>query len=415
MAVMLAKMAHRFQRAARCLQGAAAALSLFLLVVLCSPLQAAEPLKVGILTDLSSFGSDVTGHGSITAASLAVADFGGTVGDRRIEVLSADTQNRPDIAVALAREWIDQRNVDVIADLPQSAVSLAVQQLARSRGKIDLVTSGVTADLTRKACSPYAVHWAEDTNALAAGTVRELTANGAKDWFFIAADFAFGHTMQEAARATISRSGGTVSATLWPPVSTLDYSSFILSAKNSTADTVAFITVGNDFITSIKQAHEFGLAQSGKKIAGLVTYLSDVHGLGPEIAQGLYVTTSFYWDQNEASRRFAARFEAAEGRKPNKTHAALYTAVTHYLNAVKATGAEPEPAMRWMKNNSADYFGKTARIRPDGRALFDLDVYRVKGPGRQDKGPWDLYEKVGSLSADEAFAPIYKQVCDFLR
>jgi branched-chain amino acid transport system substrate-binding protein len=378
------------------------------------PARAEQTLKLGVLTDLSSFGADVTGKASLTAVQMAIDDFGGTVLGEKIELVSADTQNRPDIAANLAREFLDQKHVNVLLDLPQSAVSLTVQKIAQEHHTIDIVTSGVTAELTGKSCSPYGVHWAEDTNALAAGTVGALVSSGVKKWYFVAADFAFGHTMEGAAQAVLARKGGVSVGTVWVPTSTMDYSSFIMTAAGTNADVVAFATVGNDFVASMKQAHEFGLAQSGKKIAGLITYLSDVHSLGLDIAQGLYVTSSFYWDQNDAARAFAARFEKIEGRKPNKTHASLYTATLHYLRAVKAANSSDSDAViAAMKSMPADYFGKSVKIREDGRAIFDLDVYQVKTPA-ESKAPWDLYRKVNSEPGDELFAPLNKTACSFL-
>jgi branched-chain amino acid transport system substrate-binding protein len=378
------------------------------------PARAEQTLKLGVLTDLSSFGADVTGKASLTAVQMAIDDFGGTVLSEKIELVSADTQNRPDIAANLAREFLDQKHVNVLLDLPQSAVSLTVQKIAQEHHTIDIVTSGVTAELTGKSCSPYGVHWAEDTNALAAGTVGALVSSGVKKWYFVAADFAFGHTMEGAAQAVLARKGGVSVGTVWVPTSTMDYSSFIMTAAGTNADVVAFATVGNDFVASMKQAHEFGLAQSGKKIAGLITYLSDVHSLGLDIAQGLYVTSSFYWDQNDAARAFAARFEKIEGRKPNKTHASLYAATLHYLHAVKAANSSDSDAViAAMKSMPADYFGKSVKIREDGRAIFDLDVYQVKTPA-ESKAPWDLYRKVNSEPGDELFAPLNKAACSFL-
>ena len=369
------------------------------------PAAAAEPLRIGLLTDLSSFGSDVTGTGSLTAAKMAIEDLHAQAGGHPIVLMSADTQNRPDVAVGLARKWIDEEHVDALVDLPQSAVSLAVQQVARERHVIDLVTSGISADLTGKACSPYGIHWAENTNALAKVTVSQIAKLGLKKWYFVAADFAFGRTMAAAASAAVEANGGNVVGETWPPLATSDWSSFILDAQNSAADVVAFITVGNDFVTSIKQAHEFGLPQSGKTLAGFVTYLSDVHSLGLEIAQNLIVTTSFYWNQNDEARAFAARFERIEKRKPNRTHAALYAALIHYFHAVDAVGLDRDAIVKWMKANPAGYFGKQASIRSDGRVLFDLDVYRVKSPGQQSD-EWDLYAPVGSTPAAQAFEPV---------
>jgi len=390
-----------------------AAMTVAALAIL-APANAEQPLTLGLLTDLSSFGSDVTGKGSIAAVQMAIDEFGGEVNGRKIELISADTQNKPDIAANLAREFIEEKHVSVLLDLPQSAVSLTVQAIAKEHHVIDIVTSGVTADLTGKSCSPYAVHWAEDTNALAAGTVNALVSQGFKRWYFVAADFAFGHTMENAARSMLNEKGGSTVGTVWVPTSTADYSSFILRAANTKSDVVAFATVGNDFVTSIKQAHEFGLAQSGQKLTGLITYLSDIHSLGLDVAQGLFVTSSFYWDQNAPARAFAAKFERIEGRKPNKTHASLYAATLHYLNSVKQAGSsDADAVIRAMKTMPADYLGKKVKIREDGRAIFDLDLYQVKSPGAS-KAPWDLYTKIKSIPGAEVFAPMNKDVCTFL-
>ncbi len=375
---------------------------------------AEEPIRIGILTDLSSFGAEVTGTGSVTAAKLAAADFHGLAGGRPIEFISADTQNKPDIAASIARQWFDVNHVDAIVDVPQSAVALGVQEIARARGKVLLITSAVTQDLTGKGCSPTTIHWADDTYALATGTAREVAQSGKKDWFFVTADFAFGTVMQDALVRVLKQYDGRVVGTVRPPTNETDFSSYLLQAQASKASIVALVSVGSDLVTAVKQAHEFGLVQGGQQLVAPIVYLSDVNSLGLDIAQGLLVTSGFYWDDNDATRAFAARYRAIQGSEPNQTHAGLYAALRTYFTAVGTTGStEPATVVHAMKAAPADFLGKPAIIREDGRVIYDLSLYQVKSPA-DSKGRWDDYRRLRVISGQDAFKPIEGGGCGFV-
>ena len=384
------------------------------LALACIPLgraRAAEPIRIGVLSDLSSFGSDVTGTGSLVAARLAAEDFNGQVAGRAIVLLSADGQNKPDIAAAIVRKWFDTQQVDAVVGVPQTAVALAVQEISRARGKVLLVTNAVTQDLTGKDCAPYTVHWAEDTYALSGATAREVVASGKKSWFFVTADFGFGTTMQAALTTVVDRYGGRVVGSVRSPTGTDDYSSFLLTAQASRADVVALVNVGSDLVTSLKQAHEFGLTAGGQQMVAPLVYLSDIKSLGLETAQGLLVTAGYYWDDNDTARSFADRFEHVQGRKPNQTHAATYAALRSYLAAIQASDSvDAETVIHQMKASPTEYLGKPATIRADGRVLFDLGVYTVKAPGAST-APFDLYRKLGTISGPDVFMPMEAGGC----
>jgi branched-chain amino acid transport system substrate-binding protein len=374
---------------------------------------AAEPIRIGILTDMSSFGANVTGPGSVVAAKLAAEDFGGTVNGRPIEFLSADTQNKPDVAASIAREWFDVEHVDAIVDLPQSAVALSVQDIARARKKVLLVTSAVTQDLTGKACAPYTIHWADDTFALANGAAREVARSDRKSWFFITSDFAFGATMQEAMSRILKEYGVQIAGVVRPPTNTADFSSYLLTAQASSAGIVALVNVGTDLVTAVKQAHEFGLVAAGQQLVAPVVYLSDVESLGLETAQGLLVTAGYYWDDSDATRRFAERFRKAQGNLPNQTHADLYAALRAYFAAVKTTGStDPAAVITAMKSTPQDFIGKPATIREDGRVVYDLALYQVKSPA-ESKAPGDDYRRVRVIPGADAFKPLADGECPF--
>lgn len=374
--------------------------------------QAAEPIRIGVLTDISSFGSNVTGTGSLTAARLAVEDFGGQIDGRPVVLQSADTQNKPDIAATIARGWFDVGRIDVIVDVPQSAVALAVQEVARTRKKLLLVTSAVTQDLTGKACSATTIHWADDTYALATGTAREVAATGRGDWFFVTADFAFGTVMQEALLRVLRQYGTHVAGTVRPPTSTTDYSSYLLAAQASKAPIVALVAVGADLVTAVKQAHEFGLVAGGQQLVAPIVYLSDVNSLGLDVAQGLLVTSGFYWDDNDESRKFAERYKKIQGTMPNQTHAGTYAALRAYFSAVTAThSTNAETVATALKAAKTEFLGKPASIREDGRVVYDLGLYRVKTPA-EAKYAWDDYTRLKTIAGDQAFLPVRDGGCD---
>ena len=374
---------------------------------------AAAPIRIGILTDLSSFGANVTGAGSVTVAKLAAEDFGQNIGGRSIEFVSADTQNKPDVAAAIAREWFDAKHVDAIVDVPQSAVALSVQEIARSRNKVLLITSAVTQDLTGKACAPYTINWADDTFALATGMAREVAQSDRKSWFFVTADFAFGTTMQAALTRVLQEFGIKIVGTVRPPTDTADFSSYLLAAQASRAGIVALVSVGADLVAAVKQAHEFGLVQAGQQLVAPIIYLSDVQSLGLQTAQGLLVTTGFYWDDSDATRRFAGRYRKLQGSMSNRTHADLYAALRAYFAAMAATGStDAATVIHAMKSTPTDFIGKPATIREDGRVVYDLGLYQVKSPA-ESKRPWDDYRKLRVIAGADAFKPVQGGGCAF--
>jgi branched-chain amino acid transport system substrate-binding protein len=376
---------------------------------------AQDAVKIGVLADMSGTSVDIGGPGAVVAVELAVEDFGGTVAGRKIVVVSADHQSKPDIGSQIASRWYDVEGVDVILDLPVSSVALAVQRIATQRQKAVMITEGTAADITGKACSPYSLHWADDTNALAGGTARAVVQNGGKTWFFLTLDFIFGHSMERAASEVIKSAGGEILGGVRTPLNTPDFSSFLLQAQASKAKIVGLIEVGTDFINSVKQASEFGLVAGGQKLVGFLVYISDIHTMGLAAAQGLQITSSFYWDGNEQTRNFAKRFFERRKVMPTKAQAANYAAVTHYLNAIKATGStDAANTIAWMKEHEANYYGQPARIRGDGRVMFDLGLYEVKAPA-ESRYPWDYYKKMGSLPAEQAFKPLDREACAFLR
>ncbi len=384
------------------------------LMILVPNALAEEPVSIGVLADMAGTSSDIGGIGSVVAVELAVADFGGKVGGREIVVVSADHQAKPEVGAAIAGRWYDVDKVDVIVDLPVSSVALAVQRVAHERKKVVMVTAGTSAVITGKSCSPYTVHWADDTNALAEGTSRAVVQSGGTTWFFITADFIFGISMEQAASKVITAAGGEVLGTIKAPLNTADYSSFVLQAQASGSKIVGLAVVGTDFINAVRQASEFGIVAAGQKLVGFLNYISDIHSLGLEVSQGLQITESFYWDTNDETREFAKKFMERRKVMPTKVHAQNYAAVTHYLNAVEATGTtDADKTMAWMKENPADYFGQSAQIREDGRVLFDLRLYEVKAPD-EEKYPWDYYSEIGVLPADQAFRPMDREACTYL-
>jgi branched-chain amino acid transport system substrate-binding protein len=385
-------------------------------LILAAPALAEERVvRIGVMGDMSGFASQVGGPGAVLATRMAVQDHAGTAAGMPIEVVEADMQNKPDIAAQIARRWFDVDGVDAIADLPVTPVALAVQGIARDKKKVLLISEAATTEITGRQCSPYTAHWADDTHALAAGTARALVESGATRWFFLTADFAFGHAMQAAASAVVTALGGEVLGAARHPLATADFSSFLIQAQQSGADVIAFANVGADLVNAIKQASEFGLTRAGQKLTGLIMFVSDVDALGLPVAQGLYVTSSFYWDRDDATRAFARRFAALNGgRMPTKAHAATYAAVRHYLAAIDAAGAKDAAAVTaQMKRMPISYFGRPARMRADGRVVYDLDLYQVKAPAEQ-RYPWDYYRPVRAIPADQAFLSVEQGGCPFV-
>jgi len=371
-----------------------------------------DVVRIGVLTDETGPYADSAGPGSVLAARMAAEDFGGTVRGKPIEIVHADTQNKPDVASTIARRWFDADGVDAVVDLPVTPIALAVQEIAKQKNRTAMITASAASEFTSKFCSPVSTHWADDTHALTAGAARALLAAGGDTWFFITVDQAFGLALERDATAIVQDGGGRVLGTVRHPIGNTDYSSLLLQAQASGAKVVGLASVGNDLVNLLKQANEFGLRNSGKQtLAGFLTYIQDIHSLGLPAAQGYTFTEGFYWNQNDAARAFARRFFAAQKMMPSKNHAEIYTAVTHYLRAVEAAGTdEAVAANRAMREAPLDYFGKPASVRGDGRVLYDVTLWRVKAPA-ESKAPWDYYVPVRTIPASEAFLPINKEVC----
>ena len=365
---------------------------------------AKNTIKIGVLTDMSSLYSDLAGAGAVEAVRMAVADFGGTLNGKKIEIISADHQNKPDIAAAIARKWFDEDGVDLITDLTTSSVALAVQEVARSKNKAILISGAASSDLTGKACAPTSVHWTYDTVALANGTGSAVVKAGGDTWFFITADYAFGHALERDTATIVKENGGKVLGQVRHPLNTSDFSSYLLQAQASGAKVIGLANAGGDTVNSIKQAAEFGIVKGGQKLAGLLVFLTDVHSLGLKTANGLQLTESFYWDQNDETRAFSKRFSDKMGRPPTMVQAGDYSAVKHWLDSVKATDTLDAPAvMKHLKSNPInDFMTKNGHIKEDGTLVRDMYLFEVKKP-EESKGEWDLYKLVRTIPGEAAF------------
>lgn len=371
-----------------------------------------RPLRVGVLTDMNGTVANVVGKGSVVAARLAIEDNGGSVLGRPIELLSGDTQAKPDIAASIVRRWYDEEGVDAVVDVPNTAVAMAVQTISREKHKIALLSAPGSVDLYGSACSPTGFLWTYDTAALSRGTANAVFAEGGTSWFFITTDYSFGIQLQRDTGAVVQSLGGTVLGDMRMPPGTSDFSSPLLKAQSSGAKVIALANAGTDTINAIKGAHEFGLTQSGRSIAALVLFITDVHSLGLETVGGTYLTTAFYWDMDDATRAFSKRFEAEMGRPPTMLQAGAYSALNHYLKAVKQAGTagatEVAAAMRAMPVDDA--FTHGARIRPDGRLVRDMYLAQVKMPA-ESKGPWDVYRIVRTLPGSTLLPPAEQSAC----
>ena len=363
-----------------------------------------DAVKLGVLNDMSSLYADISGAGSVEAARMAIADFGGTVNGKKIELISADHQNKPDVGSAIANQWFDNDGVDAIVDVPTSSVALAVQQIARTKGKVFLISGAASSDLTGKACSPTSVHWTYDTVALANGTGSAVVKAGGDTWFFLTADYAFGHALERDTSKVVEASGGKVVGKVRAPLNTADFSSFLLQAQASKAKIIGLANAGGDTINSIKQAGEFGIVEGGQNLAGLLVFITDIHSLGLQAAHGLQLTEAFYWDQNDQTRAWSKRFLDKMKREPSMVQAGVYGAVTHYLNAIKATGSDDGPTVvKQMKATPiSDFMTKNGKIREDGRLVRDMYLFEVKAPS-ESKGAWDYYKQIAVIPGEEAF------------
>jgi branched-chain amino acid transport system substrate-binding protein len=371
-------------------------------------------VKIGVLSDMSSLYADLAGLGSVAAAKMAVEDFGAAQKGLKVEIVSADHQNKPDVGSNIVRQWIDVDKVDVIVDVPTSSVALAVNEVIKEKNKVFLVSGAASSDLTGPKCSPNTVHWTYDTWALANGTGKAIVKTSGDSWFFITADYAFGHALERDTAAVVEANGGKVLGKVRVPLNTSDFSSYLLQAQQSKAKIIGLANAGGDTINSIKQAAEFGIVAGGQNLAGLLVFITDVHALGLQTAQGLIMTEAFYWDRNDESRAFAKRFAPLyKGNMPTMVQAGVYAAVLHYLKAVEALKSDEDgkAVVAKMKELPTDdpLFGK-GTIRADGRTIHDMYLFEVKMPA-ESKGPWDYYKLRATIPAAEAFRPLKDGNC----
>jgi branched-chain amino acid transport system substrate-binding protein len=392
-----------------------------LLLALVLPLSAraeitGNVIKIGVLNDQSGLYADIAGQGSVTAAKMAVEDFG-KMGDTKVEVVFGDHQNKPDVGSNIARQWYDVDGVDMIIDVPTSSVALAVSQLTKEKNKVFIGSGPGTSDLTGKSCSPNTVHWTYDTYALAHTTGLAEVQSGGKTWFFLTADYAFGAALERDTSAVVKAAGGEVLGSVKHPLNSTDFSSFLLQAQSSKAQVIGLANAGGDTINCIKAAAEFGIIKGGQKLAGLLVFISDIHALGLQTAQGLLLSESFYWDRDPQTRAWSKKFaERSGGKMPSMVQAGVYSGVLHYLKAVKAlkSDADGKAVVDQMKKTPTDdpLFGKGA-IRPDGRKIHPMYLYEVKKPS-ESKGSWDYYKLVKEVPGEQAFRPMDQGDCNLV-
>jgi branched-chain amino acid transport system substrate-binding protein len=375
-----------------------------------------KPVKIGVLSDMSSLYADIGGAGSVLAAQMAVKDFGGKVNGVDVQIVSADHLNKPDTGVAIVRKWIDEDGVDAVADVPTSSVALAVQEVMKEKQKVFLISGAASSDLTGKACSPTGVHWTYDTYALAHGTGNALVKQGGDTWFFITADYAFGHALQRDTTDVVTKAGGKVLGSVDVPLNNADFSSFLLQAQQSKAKIIGLANAGGDTDNSIKQASEFGITEGGQRLAGLLVFISDVNSLGLKTAQGLVLTSAFYWDQNDETRAWAKRFIDQTHKPPTMVQAGVYGSIMHYLKAMAAAGTEDGPKvvakMRELPIN--DFMTKNGKLREDGRVMRDVYLFQVKTPA-ESKYPFDYFKQLAVIPSAEAFRPLSESECPLVK
>jgi branched-chain amino acid transport system substrate-binding protein len=379
-------------------------------MLLASP-ASAQGVKIGILNDQSGVYADYGGKWSVEAARMAIQDFGGEVLGQKVELVTADHQNKPDLATSIAQQWYDADGVDMITELTTSSVALAVQNLSKEKKKINIVVGAATSTLTGEACSPTGFHWAFDTHALAVGTGGALVKAGGDSWFFLTADYAFGYALEKDTSDIVKAAGGKVLGAVRVPLNSADFSSFLLQAQGSGAKIVGLANAGQDTINSIKQAAEFGIVRQGQKLAGLLMTIAEVHGLGLQAAQGLVLTEGFYWDNNDKSRAFSERFFKATGRMPNMIQAGTYSATLSYLKAVKAAGTKDTDAVaKKLKELPVDDAFAQGKVLENGRMVHDVYLFEVKAPS-ESKKPWDYYKQIAVVPGEQAFFTAKESGC----
>ncbi|AVG43344.1 ABC transporter substrate-binding protein [Achromobacter insolitus] len=374
-----------------------------------------DVIRIGFITDMSGVYSDIDGKAGLEAVRMAIEDAGGSINGKKIEVVSADHQNKADVASARVREWFDEQKVDVIIAGTNSSTSLAMAGVAAEKKKPFMAIGAGASDLTNAQCSPYTVHYAYDTVALARGTGSAVVKDGGKSWFFLTADYAFGHALERDTMAVVKAAGGEVKGQVRAPLGASDFSSFLLQAQASKAQILGLANAGGDTINSVKAANEFGVTKT-MKMAGLLVFINDVHALGLPATQGMYLTDGWYWDQSDASRAWSKKFEAKVGRKPSMLQAGDYSATAFYLNAIKSLGTDDGDAvMKWMKSNKInDFFAQGGYVREDGRMIHDMYLMQVKTPA-ESKAPWDYYKVVATLPGDEVYTKLSESTCKLVK
>jgi branched-chain amino acid transport system substrate-binding protein len=373
-------------------------------------------VKIGMIEDMSSIYADITGVGAVTAAKMAVEDFGATVLGKPIEVVSADHQNKPDIASATAREWFDSQHVDALMDVAASATALAAIEVAKTKNKIVVLNGPGAARITNEACTPVSIHYTYDNYALSHGTGAAMVKAGYDTWFFLTADYAFGHDLEQNTSAVVKASGGQVLGGVRVPLNNPDFSSALLQAQSSKAKVVGLANAGADTTNAVKQAAEFGIVRGGQKLAGLLVFINDINTLGLEVAQGMLLTNAFYWDRNEESRAWSQRYFQRMNRMPNMAQAGIYSATTHYLKAVQAAGTDDTKAVMEKMRSAPinDFFVKDGKIREDGRMVHAMYLYEVKKPSESQRA-WDYYKPVATIPPEQAFQPLSESKCPLVK
>lgn len=376
-----------------------------------------DVVRIGVLSDLSGIYQELSGKGAIEATRMAVEDFGGTVLGKKIDVVWADQQLKPDVAATTARKWFDADGVDMVTDVAGSASALAVIEVARQKDRIAIVSSAAASDISGSKCTPNSIHYVIDTNAIAKALGTSMVKQGLDTWYLLSVDNAFGKALERDISDVVTKSGGRIVGTARHPANPSDFSSFLLQAQSSGAKVIALSNAGADFTNAVKSAREFGIGRDSKQtLAGMLIFIGDIHGMGLQVTQGLTFTTAFYWDENEDTRKFAKRFHQRVGRMPYQTHASIYSSTLHYLNAVKAAGTDSAQAvMRKMKDTPVnDFFARGGKIREDGLMAHDLLLVQVKSP-LESKAPWDYYKIVQKISASDAYRPESESLCPLVK
>ncbi|MFW7343859.1 ABC transporter substrate-binding protein [Pollutimonas sp. H1-120] len=374
-----------------------------------------DVIRIGMITDMSSVYSDIDGAGGGEAVRMAIEDAGGQINGKKIEFMIADHQNKADIASSRARAWFDEQKIDMLIGGTNSATALAMAAVAQEKKKPFMAIGPGSSNLTNSQCSPYTIHYAYDTIALARGTGSAIVEGGGKSWFFLTADYAFGHSLERDTSAVVKKAGGTVVGDVKVPLGTADFSSFLVQAQSSGAKILGLANAGGDFISSVKSAKEFGVTET-MKLAGLLVFINDIHALGLDATQGLNLTSAWYWDQDDASRKWGERFFKKMNRMPSFLQAGDYSAAAYYLKAVKETGTDDaDTIMKWMKSNKVnDFFAHNAVVREDGRVVNDMYLMEVKKPS-ESKRPWDYYKVVKKLPGDKVYASLAESTCKFIK